>query len=224
MKLLKTLAAAGVLAAATASPAWADWSSGTVCGGGLFGTCASVDVTTVSATSFTVTVTNLGGADPGNFDATFFSVGLYNLPAGATVTVVANPDNNMEAPTAGDCSSLSPLDCEVASDAAPPPTANGVEVGETITFTVTFAAPFDPADLADIGVSIHAGDGPNGCSTKLSIEDEGNSVFGPSGEARDPACSETVIPEPITMTLLATGLAGMGGAGFLRRKKDEEIG
>ena len=48
------------------------------------------------------------------------------------------------------------------------------------------------------------------------------------GEGAEPSaeqgCTETVIPEPITMTLLATGLAGMGGVGFLRRKKDEEIG
>ncbi|MEP7326029.1 MAG: PEP-CTERM sorting domain-containing protein, partial [Gemmatimonadota bacterium] len=29
----------------------------------------------------------------------------------------------------------------------------------------------------------------------------------------------TVTPEPVTMTLLATGIAGMSGAGFLRRRR-----
>ena len=29
----------------------------------------------------------------------------------------------------------------------------------------------------------------------------------------------TTVPEPVTMTLLATGLAGMGGAGALKRRK-----
>ena len=219
MKLLKSLAAAGIIAAFSANPAWADWSSGTVCGGGNFSTCASVDVTTVSTTSFTITVTNLGGANTGTSDATFFAVGVYNLPAGGTVTIQANPDNNM---VIGTCSSLNPLDCEHAAEAVPPPPDNGVEVGETVTFVVTFAAPFDPADLAAIGVSIHAGDGPNGCSTKLGIENEGGTTFGPGDETPNPACAETVIPEPITMTLLATGLAGMGGVGFIRRRKKED--
>jgi len=36
-----------------------------------------------------------------------------------------------------------------------------------------------------------------------------------------PATCVTITPEPVTMTLLATGLAGMGGAGFFRRRKNK---
>jgi hypothetical protein len=36
-----------------------------------------------------------------------------------------------------------------------------------------------------------------------------------------PATCVTISPEPVTMTLLATGLAGMGGAGFFRRRKNK---
>lgn len=34
-----------------------------------------------------------------------------------------------------------------------------------------------------------------------------------------PWCQEMVTPEPVTMVLLGSGLAGMGGFGFLRRRK-----
>ena len=42
-------------------------------------------------------------------------------------------------------------------------------------------------------------------------EDYNDAIFAVTGV--------TAVPEPITMTLLATGLAGMGGAGAIRRRK-----
>jgi len=39
----------------------------------------------------------------------------------------------------------------------------------------------------------------------------------PSGNPLD--CPTTVAPEPISMTLMATGLAGMSGMGWIRRRK-----
>ncbi len=44
---------------------------------------------------------------------------------------------------------------------------------------------------------------------------------GPNAGQDDPFCESdaAVVPEPITTVLLATGLAGMGGAGYLRRRR-----
>lgn len=39
----------------------------------------------------------------------------------------------------------------------------------------------------------------------------------PSGNPLD--CPTTVAPEPVSMTLMATGLAGMSGMGWIRRRK-----
>ena len=44
-------------------------------------------------------------------------------------------------------------------------------------------------------------------------------------DATDIAVPTDVVPEPITMTLLGTGLLGLGGAGLLRRRrKEDEVG
>ena len=220
MKLLKTIAAIGAFAALSATPAWADWSSGVVCGGGLFSTCASVEVTGATTNTVTITVMNEGGAQAGSYDAIFSAVGIYNLPAGVTnVAISSDGGSNM---VAGPGNELNPMSHSFAAEAVPPPSDNGLDVGESVTFTITFDHNVTAEELADLGVSIHGISGPNNCSTKLYIEDQGTVTGGP--DAPDPACSETVIPEPITMTLLATGLAGMGGVGFLRRKRDEETG
>ena len=48
----------------------------------------------------------------------------------------------------------------------------------------------------------------------LSIDRDFNDIV--FGVQQNPA---TVVPEPMTMTLLATGLAGMSGVGMVRRRK-----
>ena len=61
-----------------------------------------------------------------------------------------------------------------------------------------------PPDLANGGC----------CSTKL-VETGGVANQGPL----DPNCALSVVPEPMTMTLLATGLVGIGVAGLARRRR-----
>lgn len=61
---------------------------------------------------------------------------------------------------------------------------------------------------------------PNGPSTNTpgAPIGPGGPIIGPTGSPTAPLPPETTVPEPITMTLLATGLAGIGGARLRRRR------
>jgi hypothetical protein len=76
--------------------------------------------------------------------------------------------------------------------------------GETFTLTITFDGPV-PADLALANWGVKWQD--IGSANPTCPEGEGK-------------CSDwAVVPEPITMVLLGTGLAGVGGAAALRRRR-----
>lgn len=79
---------------------------------------------------------------------------------------------------------------------------NGIYTGETAVVTITFDGSITMADLGLWTVKMQA------------IGSAANCAEG-AGE-----CSDwSVVPEPVTMVLLATGLAGVGGASALRRRR-----
>jgi len=248
---LKALGLAGMLATGFASSASADgFKSYQICGGGNFATCAAVQITVVG-TDVTVRVWNLSGNSAATFGTNtyagtiFNGIGFYNasgvsvvsgslsttgpaygsttpgswgLANGGTIGFGLNFRANTPGPVgsfgsgiASGCASSGQLPSGT-NLYANPCTTNLGNLNDYVTFTFKISGSWDPStsDIVIRGVN-----GPNGARTECW------SGLDPSGGAAN--CT-TVTPEPVTMSLLATGLAGMGGAGFMRRRKQKQQG
>jgi hypothetical protein len=209
-KFGRILGSAAVLLSATATAAHADLGglvNGTqYCGGNTFSTCATINSISYSGGVLTLQVTNTSGSA----SSVFTAIGLANIGGTFTYTFGASGDGNWQKGTSG-LSGAGILDAVIGGEAVAPPPANGLHDGQTVTFTFTLTG--NP-DLTNLQLAIHdqGGTGAGGCATSTKLVVTG-------GVANDPTCGSTTVPEPVTMSLLATGLAGMGGLGAFKRRR-----
>lgn len=219
--LVRTFALAAMASVGAAAQAHADFNSGgSVCGGNSFSTCASVTLSAVvvnNTTVITVTIANTGSEGE-----LFKGIGLTGLPAGTQLSDVTftTDATGYSAPPPNDLSGggLTTVTWGASANDQGDMLANG---SSTYTFTFTFDGAMDQQQMDALGVGVHAISGPNGCSTKFQYD--GNGVLDNTDPELAAQCGSTTVPEPISMTLLATGLAGMSGMGFMRRRKKNEL-
>ena len=92
MKFLKsTIAAAAMLGTMAVTPAWADFSFTSECGGQSFSTCASGSLTTSYNAGTGLTTVTIDITHEGTNGELFKAVGLIGVPAGSTVAFVSAP-------------------------------------------------------------------------------------------------------------------------------------
>jgi hypothetical protein len=231
--LLAGLGLAAVMAVPASATSWGG--NGSWCGGSGFSTCFSVDLswTAVAGSSLAVTLQlRNDNPDPG---LKWFSIGLDNLSLASPATTLSSYTVSGPAdwghPPPNDFNGAPIVDPVAASD------YEGSGGGETPvpagfrtwTFTLTMdgsltAAQWDQL-LQAAGVGLHAGSNDCG-STKVVVRDDlaPGPAYGvntnPNGsECDQPGPPTEITPEPMTMSLMALGLVGIGGAGLIRRRR-----
>lgn len=220
----RTFSLAALLAVGASSTARADFVATNVCGGSNFSTCASVDIKwTNNNNTATVLVTNIGS--PGDIFTAIGLTGLTSTQAGnytvriTQVDLIPNDGVGVD-PTANWVKGTQGLSGDgiqsrVAGAVNSGPVRNGLNDGYSLQLVFQFN---EAVNTNRAGVAIHAQSGPGDCSSKI--------VFNANGAVAQNAptggytgCGASTVPEPATIGLLTTGLLGLGGAGFFRRRK-----
>lgn len=248
----RTLVAAAIAGLALAQTASATvYVNKRFCGGTGLSTCAAV-MLDVTGTTVTVRVWNLANNTAASYGTTsapgvvFQGIGLYNVPAavdlagGLTTTGPARPGNTpgnwvvrqnrfigflidfgaVTGTPGGGFGNGIASGCASPAD-LPPLTTNlylnpctdpsGAPLSNWVTFTFQVNQTWN---ASNVGISIRGVDYNSGVVTECATAPHPTAPNAPT-------CFQ-VVPEPLTMTLLATGLVALGGVGFIRRRRAQQ--
>ena len=214
-RLVKGAIVACALGVVPVSSAFAAESVTNSCTPGSLVICVSFGLTNTGGNNYSLTYTVNSVSNGGSFFLT--SVGLFGgtgvtgtftgISAGAAGWTFSNGST-------GSCSDLSDVNGIVFCDAT-----NGNSGLQTITFTFSYSGTESQLSTVDLASHIQGIANGNGtCSAKVTTDAQSGASGTSTVAATDcTGGSTTTTPEPASLLLVGSGLAGLGG--LVRRKR-----